>query len=130
MPHRILIVDDHPMNVMIMEEILAEAYQLEIANTGEEALALAPDFGPDLILLDIMMPGIDGYETCRRLRAMPALHRTRVVMVSAKAMEEDRLQGYKAGADDYVTKPFDNQTLLTTVQDHLRSLVGDPGDED
>jgi signal transduction histidine kinase len=93
---------------------------LESTGSGEGALTVAPTFQPDLILLDIMMPGINGYETCRRLRATPALSWTKIIMVSAKAMVSERLQGYEAGADDYVTKPFDDEELLAKVRIHLR----------
>lgn len=119
-PHRILIVDDHPTNLAILQEILSDDYLLAAATSGEEALALAPDFQPALILLDIMMPGIDGYEMCRRIRAFPALRHTKIIMVSAKGMLSERLQGYAAGADDYITKPFDAEELLAKVRVYLR----------
>jgi two-component system sensor histidine kinase/response regulator len=117
---RILIVDDHPNNVALLEELLGDDYQLQAAMSGEEALAVAPDFRPSLILLDIMMPGIDGYETCRRLRALATLRHAKIIMVSAKAMVEERLRGYEAGADDYVTKPFDAEEFLAKVRVYLR----------
>jgi two-component system sensor histidine kinase/response regulator len=117
---RILIVDDNPVNVAILEEMLGDGYHLTTATSGEEALALTSDVRPDLILLDIMMPGIDGYETCRRIRATPALRHTKIIMVSAKALVAERLQGYKAGADDYVTKPFEEEELLAKVRVYLR----------
>jgi two-component system sensor histidine kinase/response regulator len=122
MPHRdkILIVDDNPTNVVILEEMLDDKYQLATAASGEEALVIVSDFRPDLILLDLMMPGIDGYETCRRIRASPALCHTKIIMVSAKAMVEERLQGYEAGADDYVVKPFEVEELLAKVRVYLR----------
>jgi two-component system sensor histidine kinase/response regulator len=117
---RILIVDDHPTNVAILEEILGEHYTLKTASCGEEALAIALDFQPALMLLDIMMPGIGGYETCRRLRAHPALRHIKVIMVSARALVAERLQGYAAGADDYLTKPFDEDELVAKVRVYLR----------
>jgi signal transduction histidine kinase len=117
---RILIVDDHPRNVAILMKILAPEYRLLTATSGEEALQVAPGFAPDLTLLDIMMPGIDGYETCRRLRAMPELVHTKIIMVSAKAMAQERIMGYEAGADDYVVKPFDEEELLVKLRVYTR----------
>ena len=105
--NRILLVDDNPTNLAILEEMLEDEFDLATSTSGEEALALATEFEPALILLDVMMPGIDGYETCRRLRSHAELRNTKVIMVSAKAMVSERLQGYEVGADDYVTKPFD-----------------------
>ncbi len=118
--NRILAVDDNPTNIAILEELLSDNYELATAASGEEALEIAATFRPDLVLLDIMMPGIDGYETCQKMRADPILHGTKIVMVSAKAMTSERLKGYAAGADDYVTKPFDAAELLAKVQVYLR----------
>ena len=117
---RILIVDDYPDNVEILEGVLCKDYQLATANSGEEALAIAPSFRPDLILLDVMMPGMDGYDSCRQLRALMSLQHTKIVMVSAKAMASERLKGYEAGADDYITKPFDVEELRAKVHVYLR----------
>jgi two-component system, sensor histidine kinase and response regulator len=117
---RILIVDDHATNVAVLEEILGEHYMLQTATCGEEALAIALDFKPALILLDIMMPGIGGYETCRRIRAHPSLRHIKIIMVSARALVAERLQGYEAGADDYITKPFDEEELVAKVRVHMR----------
>src|SRR2546425_9104352 len=117
---RILIVDDHPTNIAVLEEILGEPYTLKTAACGEEALVMALDFQPALILLDIMMPGIGGYETCRRLRAHPTLRHAKIIMVSARALVSQRLQGYEAGADDYITKPFDGDELVAKVRVYPR----------
>lgn len=117
---RILVVDDDPMNIYIVREVLGDGYEVQSASTGEQALALADEFGADLILLDVMMPDIDGYELCRRFRANPALAFTKVILVSAKSMLRDRLEGYRAGADDYIVKPFDPEELRAKVQVFLR----------
>ena len=117
---RILIVDDNPIMMAILEELLGDAYLLKTAGSGEEALAIAPHFQPALVLLDILLPGIDGYETCRRMRDLPGLHGTKILMLSAGTLVDERLQGYQAGADDYITKPFDPGELLAKVRVYLR----------
>jgi DNA-binding response OmpR family regulator len=117
---KVLIVDDDPFNISILQELLEDEYELAIAESGEDALIQAEKFRPDLILLDIMMPGMDGYDTCKRLRANTKLKYSKIVLVSAKAMLAERLKGYEAGADDYVTKPFDHAELLAKVKVFLR----------
>jgi two-component system, sensor histidine kinase and response regulator len=116
---KILGVDDNPTNIEILEELLAEEYNFRAAKTGEEALKTAVEFRPDLILLDIMLPGINGYDVCRQLRANPALKYVKIIMVSAKAMTSERLRGYQAGADDYLVKPFDEEELTAKVKVYL-----------
>jgi len=120
---RILLVDDNPRNLFIMEKILSKEYALLSVTSGEDALDRLSGFRPDLILLDIMMSGIDGYVTCRRMRSMPGYGRPKIIMVSAKAMVSERLEGYAAGADDYITKPFNADELLAKVRvyDRLKS---------
>jgi CheY-like chemotaxis protein len=93
---------------------------LGLAERPEEALAMAERAAPDLVLLDIQLPGIDGFEVLRRLRAMPAMSGVPVVAVSANAMPEDRARAMAAGFDDYVTKPIDMPLLLATVDRWLR----------
>lgn len=117
--NKILIVDDNPINLEVLEERL-EGYHLAMAESGEEALKLVPTFQPDLILLDIMMDGMDGYQVCRELRKNPAYKQIKIIMVSAKALLSERMEGYKVGADDYVTKPFDGHELLAKVKVYLR----------
>ena len=116
---KILAVHDHQDNIDILEEILEDDYQLATANSGEEALAVAHEFQPALVLLDIMMDGMGGYEVCHQLSADPTLRRAKVIMVSAKSDVEARLQGYEIGADDYVIKPFDEDELLAKVRVYL-----------
>ena len=117
---KILAVDDNPTNLAVIEELLGSQYDLITVSTGQDALKLAEEFRPDLILLDIMMSGIDGYEVCRRIRMNSSLWYTRIIIVSAKAMVSERLEGYQAGADDYLTKPYDAEELLAKVRVHLR----------
>lgn len=117
---RILVVDDHWRNVAILLKLFGRDHRVATATGGEEALRIAPRFAPDLALLDIMMPGMDGYELCRRFRAHPTLAATKIIMVSAKGMVNERLQGYEAGADDYVVKPFDPEELLAKAKVYLR----------
>ena len=117
---KILTVDDNPFNNEIIQEILSDDYDLQMATTGEEALKIATDFRPDLILLDIMMPGMNGYEVCRRLRDSSNFIYTKIILVSAKKMTSERLEGYEAGADDYITKPFDSDEFRAKVHVYLR----------
>lgn len=116
MQQKVLIVDDNPANVFVLQEMLEGLYRIETATNGEEALACVARSRPDIVLLDVMMPGIDGYETCRRMRALPGLGHSKIIMVSAKAMVSERVKGYEAGADDYVVKPFDHTELLAKLR--------------
>ena len=118
---RILLVDDNSINLQILEELLSGDYATMSVESGELAQDVAPKFLPELVLLDIMMPGIDGYDTCRWIRRHPELSNTKVIFISAKASEADIAFGMKTGADDYVTKPFNHQQLLDLVQSHLSS---------
>jgi len=113
-PH-VLIVDDDPRNIRILYEILDDDFDLRSSADGEQALddvALSP---PDIILLDIMMPGIDGYEVCRRLKSSSEYRNIKIILVSGKALTEERIKGYESGADDFVTKPFDMDEILAKV---------------
>ena len=117
---KILIVDDDPLNVEIIKEILGDDFNYKVAFSGNQALEIADSFHADVILLDIMMPDLDGYEVCRRFRSDEHLSLTKIILISAKQMLEDRLEGYRAGADDYVTKPFDPAELLAKIQVFIR----------
>lgn len=117
--YKILAVDDNETNLSILEIILQEDYILRTAVSGEQALAMVQEFKPDLVLLDVMMDGIDGYETCRKLRETDLGKYLKIIMVSAKAMVSERLKGYEAGADDYVTKPFEESELLAKLKVYL-----------
>lgn len=120
MSARILVVDDTPANVMLLEAKLAnEYYDVLTATNGFDAIKVTRESSPDLILLDVMMPGIDGFETCRQLKADPKISHIPVVMVTALNSIEDRVNGLQAGADDFLTKPIDDTALMARV----RSLV-------
>jgi adenylate cyclase len=117
---RILVVDDTPANVRLLEAVLApRGYEVLTAGSGPEALESVAKEGPDLVLLDIVMPGMDGYEVCRRLRATPAGAVLPVVMVTASGNEQ-KLRALEAGADDFIAKPFDQAELLARVRSLLR----------
>lgn len=103
---KMLIVDDEETNRELLEIIFEDEFQLKQVKSGEEALELIPEFIPDIILLDVMMAGIDGYEVCRRIRSNPDYASIIVVMVSACASERERQKGLNAGANEYIIKPF------------------------
>ena len=117
---RILIVDDDEAILRLLRGLLQSEYRLAEAATGEQALEMLPYFRPDLVLLDIMMPGIDGHETCRRIRSSPFGHGIQVMMLSARSSREEQARAYEAGADDYVVKPFDPHELCSRVRLHFR----------
>jgi CheY-like chemotaxis protein len=112
---KILAVDDNSINLAVIEELLGSQYNLITVSTGLDALKVAQEFRPDLILLDIMLHGMNGYEVCQQIRKSSSLKHTKIIMVSAKAMTSERLKGYQVGADDYLTKPFDGEELLAKV---------------
>lgn len=121
MTGRILVVDDIPANVKLLEtHLLAEYFEVLTAENGMAALEICDKTQVDLILLDIMMPGIDGFEVCRRLKANPKTAHIPVVMVTALDQPEDRVEGLKCGADDFLTKPVNNMQLMARVKSLLR----------
>jgi len=118
MNSRVLIVDDDPKTVRLIQAYLQkDGYRVATAFDGQEALELAGKVHPDLVVLDLMLPEIDGLEVCRRLRAES---RVPVIMLTARTTEEDRLRGLDLGADDYVTKPFSPRELVARVRAVLR----------
>jgi adenylate cyclase len=120
-PPRILIVDDTPANVHILQtRLAASGYDIVTATDGEAALAAVTETQPDLILLDVMMPKMDGFEVCRRLRADPSLPFTPIILVTAKTDPKDIVAGLEAGGDEYLTKPVDQAALVARVKSMLR----------
>ena len=120
-PPRILVVDDNEANRdILMTRLGAHGYELAQAADGEEALAKAKSLHPDLILLDVMMPKIDGVEVCRQLKSDPAMPFTPIVLVTAKSDTKDIVTGLEAGADEYLTKPIDQPALVARVKSMLR----------
>jgi adenylate cyclase len=121
MSKKILIVDDEPFNLDLLEQELGEYdYAIERAGDGVEALEKTQSFAPDVILLDYMMPRMNGLEVVKRLRATPEHQGIPVILLTAKASQEDKVAGLDAGADDYVTKPFDSFELLARVRAMMR----------
>ena len=116
----ILVVDDTPDNLALMSSLLKTDYKVKIANGGEKALKIAvSDSPPDLILLDIMMPGMDGYEVCLRLKRDPKTMNIPVIFLTAKAEMEDEKKGLELGAVDYITKPISPPIVMARVKNHL-----------
>ena len=121
MSARILVVDDVDVNVRLLEaKLTLEYYDVLTCNDGSTALAMATEAQPDLVLLDVMMPGMDGFETCRRLKAQVETRHIPVVLVTALDGREDRIRGLEAGADDFLTKPIDDVVLFARVRSLTR----------
>lgn len=121
-PARILIADDNPQGVELLEAYLAGTdYEIQTAVDGEETLRKVKDWHPDLILLDIMMPKISGFEVCKRLRADPAISGTIVVMITALDQPSDIDRAVEAGTNDFITKPINKTDLLRRVRSGLQS---------
>lgn len=117
---KILVVDDIPENISLLYDfLLSHGYQIFIALDGEHAIELAQRVGPDLILLDVLMPGIDGFETCRRLKAEAVTRDIPVIFMTALDDAADRAEGLTRGGVDYVTKPFQQDEMLSRVRTQL-----------
>lgn len=120
MAHRILIVEDQDDNRRILRDLLTHAgYELIEAANGQEGVRLAGAERPDLILMDIQLPVLDGYEATRRIKADPALRAIPIIAVTSYALSGDDAKAREAGCDDYVTKPFSPRALLAKVREHL-----------
>ena len=116
----ILIIEDDKNIAQLEGIVLNQDYEVYFAKDGEEGLKLAAEFKPDLIILDIMMPKVDGYEVCRQIRESEELKHTKIVMVSAKNAEVDHDKGMLIGADDYIAKPFDIDELKHVIEQQLK----------
>ena len=116
MPQKILIVDDEP-NIVIPLQFLMEqnGYNILVAQSGEEALEMISKEKPDLVLLDIMLPGVDGFEVCEIVRLNPEWRNIKIIFLTAKGRDVDIAKGMVLGADEYITKPFSNQQIIDAV---------------
>ncbi len=119
---RIMIVDDNETILDLLSTILEEDYEILACESGENALVEIHNFKPHILLLDIMMPGMNGYEVCRKIRADKTLSYTKILFLSARGMLEDRLKGYEVEADDYLVKPFENDELLAKIRVFIRLI--------
>jgi two-component system phosphate regulon response regulator PhoB len=128
---KILVVEDEaPIQELLQFNLERKKYRVKVVDSGEEALTQAGKFLPDLILLDIMLPGADGLEVCKRLKANPKTARIPIIMLTALCEEADVVAGLELGADDYVTKPFSPSVLLARVKAALRRFAADkPGND-
>ncbi|OQY54535.1 MAG: hypothetical protein B6245_21135 [Desulfobacteraceae bacterium 4572_88] len=117
---KILIVDDAPSVLSFLSDILMPHYTVETASSGEDALEVLLKFRPDMVLLDVIMTGLDGYEICRKIRADGSFGFIKIIMISVGTTLKERLRGYEAGADDYIGKPFDDEELLAKVRVFMR----------
>jgi diguanylate cyclase (GGDEF)-like protein len=116
---RILVVDDEPTNIQTLHQVLKEECDVSMATSGEQAIAFCQRRAPDLVLLDIMMPGIDGYEVCRRLKADPATRDIPVIFVTSRDNVEDETRGLEVGAVDFITKPVSPPVVRARVRTHV-----------
>ncbi len=116
----ILVVEDQEDNRRIMRDLLASAgYEVIEAVTGEEGVAAAETHRPDLILMDIQLPGLDGYEATRQIKANPDLEHIPIIVVTSYALSGDDVKAFEAGCNDYVSKPFSPRELLAKIREHL-----------
>lgn len=114
---KVLIADDEPNIVTSLEFLMRNCdYEVRVARDGEEALRLAEDFQPDVLLLDVMMPLCNGFEVCRRLRGNPAMRGVKILMLTAHGRQAEVERGFALGADAYITKPFSNKELVAAVR--------------
>ena len=121
----VLIVDDEPNIVQSLQFLMTDAgLDVRTANDGEAALAAIAQRVPDVVLLDVMLPGSDGYEVCRKIRMNPAWREVRIIMLTARGRDSERARGIELGADAYITKPFSTRELVEQVKRFLGSSTG------
>ena len=129
MAKEILIVDDEPGIVVPVQFLMEQqGYRVMTANRGEDALDLIYQYKPDLVLLDIMLPGIDGYEVCEIVRLNPDYRDVKIVFFTAKGRETEIAKGLALGADTYITKPYSNAELVAKVNELLEETSGEAGE--
>lgn len=120
MTKKVLVADDQPDSRRLLQDILTRfstfGVETLVARDGNEAIQIAEKELPDLLLLDIMMPGMNGFEVCKKVKSNPQLAKTYIIMVSAKIQQEDRKEAAMAGADEYLTKPYDVNAIIERVQ--------------
>ena len=120
---KVLVVDDTEANIDLLVEALGDDYELMVAMEGEETLEMVLEEPPDLILLDIMMPGMDGFEVCEKLKTIPATAQIPFIFLSGKSDKEDIDKGMELGALDYIIKPFDLTDVQDRVRKHLKNIL-------
>ena len=121
----VLIVDDEPNIVHSLQFLMTDAgFDVRIAKDGDAALAAIAQFVPGVVLLDVMLPGSDGYEVCRKIRMNPAWRGVRIIMLTARGRDSERARGIELGADAYITKPFSTRELVEQVKQFLGSSAG------
>jgi DNA-binding response OmpR family regulator len=119
----ILIVDDTEANIDILVETLGDDYEVMVAMDGEDAMEMAEEDPPDLILLDIMMPGMDGFEVCEKLKSSSETALIPIIFMTGKTDKEDKDKGMRLGAIDYIVKPFDIVDVQTRIKAHLTKII-------
>ncbi len=117
--HTLLIVDDTTSIIQLFHAIMGDEYEVLYATSGEEGIKIAEEYQPDLILLDVMMSGMDGYEVCKRLKSVPETMAIPVIFITVLDHEEDEGIGLEAGAIDYIAKPFNAANIKTKIKNHL-----------
>lgn len=117
---RVLVIDDEPSNLAVASRVLGREFDVRVANSGERGIAVAHGYSPQAIVLDVVMPGMDGYETCLHLRQLPGMADVPILFLTARSSVEDEELGFSAGAVDYIHKPISPPLLLARVRTHLR----------